>query len=53
MMSTSRHVESIRTAPVRIPDARRSNGSFLAGVITGGALLVIAVSALIYGVGLL
>ncbi|MBS0231748.1 MAG: hypothetical protein JSS52_11405 [Proteobacteria bacterium] len=46
-----RYVESVPTAtsPVNLPDLRKARASFLAGVITGGVLAVIAAVELVAG----
>lgn len=46
-----RYVESVPTAttPVDLPDLRAGQARFLAGVITGGVLFVLAVVELVAG----
>jgi UDP-N-acetylglucosamine enolpyruvyl transferase len=46
-----RYMESVptATAPVVLPDLRSGRGTLLAGVITGGALLVFTVAEILLG----
>ena len=51
LLDPPRYVESIPTAtsPVYLPYLRKARASFLAGVITGGVLAVIAAVELVAG----